>query len=185
MDFRKCTKCNKKLPLRDFYKTPKGYRGDCKECCSLKNKKFRELNPSYSKKYNKEYNKEYYILNKDNILKMAISRDKFKNSNDLSYRIKGNLRKRARKAILNKGGSKSIKSLKLLGVSNISIVISYIESLFTEGMSWDNYGEWEFDHILPCSSFDLTQESEQLKCFNYKNLQPLWWEDNASKYNKI
>ena len=59
-----------------------------------------------------------------------------------------------------------------------------IESLLegTEShKAWDNYGEWHIDHIRPCSSFDLTIQEQQVQCFNYKNLQPLWAIDNISK----
>ena len=48
-------------------------------------------------------------------------------------------------------------------------------------MTWKNYGEWHIDHIKPCSKFNLTDEEEQKKCFNYKNLQPLWASENTSK----
>ena len=42
-------------------------------------------------------------------------------------------------------------------------------------MSWDNHGDiWEIDHILPCSSFDLTKLEEQQKCFHFSNHQPLF-----------
>ena len=45
------------------------------------------------------------------------------------------------------------------------------------------YG-WHIDHIKPCASFDLSDPKQQLKCFNYKNLQPLWAEENIKKSNK-
>ena len=48
-------------------------------------------------------------------------------------------------------------------------------------MNWDNYGQWELDHIKPCCSFDLTKGKEQEECFNYQNLQPLWKIDNIKK----
>ena len=53
-------------------------------------------------------------------------------------------------------------------------------------MNWLNYGRhgWHVDHIRPCASFDLSKPSEQKKCFNYKNLQPLWEEDNLAKSDK-
>jgi hypothetical protein len=38
---------------------------------------------------------------------------------------------------------------------------------------------------IPCISFDLTQPEQQLACFNYSNLQPLWAQDNWSKHAAI
>jgi len=54
-------------------------------------------------------------------------------------------------------------------------------------MTWDNYGYygWHIDHIKPCASFDLVDEEEQRKCFNYRNLQPLWSGDNFAKNSKL
>ena len=55
-----------------------------------------------------------------------------------------------------------------------------IESLFSEGMSWDNYGPkgWHIDHVRPLSSFT----AEDLHLANrIENLQPLWAEDNLKK----
>lgn len=58
-----------------------------------------------------------------------------------------------------------------------------ITILFRTGMSWDNYGEWEFDHIVPMSKFDLTKDEEVKKCMHYSNLQPLWKWENKLKGN--
>jgi len=56
-----------------------------------------------------------------------------------------------------------------------------MEEKFTEGMNWENQGEWHIDHIRPCSSFNLDLEEEKQKCFHYTNLQPLWGTDNMIK----
>jgi hypothetical protein len=58
---------------------------------------------------------------------------------------------------------------------------AHIESQFQEGMSWDNKGEWHVDHVVPCSKFDLTDEKQRRRAFNYTNLQPLWGTDNLMK----
>ncbi len=62
---------------------------------------------------------------------------------------------------------------------------AHLESLWTPGMSWENYGHkgWHIDHIKPCSSFDLTIKAEAQACFHYKNTQPLWGKLNMSKRN--
>ena len=52
-------------------------------------------------------------------------------------------------------------------------------------MTFENYGEWEIDHIKAITLFDLTNENEIIDCFNYKNLQPFWRIDNIKKSNKI
>ena len=64
---------------------------------------------------------------------------------------------------------------------------THIENQFKDGMTWENwkYDGWHLDHIIPCSSFDLTKKKEHKKCFHYTNLQPLWAKDNLSKSNKL
>jgi hypothetical protein len=58
---------------------------------------------------------------------------------------------------------------------------AHLEAQFAPGMSWENYGEWQIDHIRPCASFDLSNPLQQRACFNFVNLRPLWKSDNASK----
>ena len=80
---------------------------------------------------------------------------------------------------------KSTKTLNLLDVKNVSEVKIHLEKQFKNGMTWNNHGEWHIDHIIPCASFNLRCPVQQLACFNYKNLQPLWASDNMSKGAKI
>ncbi len=93
-------------------------------------------------------------------------------------RLKRSLRCRLFFAL--KGKDKSQSTEALLGCSWIE-ARKHIESLFTEGMSWDNYGAWHVDHVRPCASFDLSLDENQRLCFHYTNLQPLWAEDNLAK----
>jgi hypothetical protein len=73
---------------------------------------------------------------------------------------------------------KSNKRENLLG-ADITTVKTHIESLFTDGMNWNNMGEWHIDHILPIGKCESLEEMVN-RC-HYKNLQPLWAIDNLKK----
>ena len=66
-------------------------------------------------------------------------------------------------------------------------LINHLEVQFTEGMTWDNYGEWHVDHIRPISSFNISEmgDSNFMECWCLDNLQPMWGEENIRKSNKI
>lgn len=61
----------------------------------------------------------------------------------------------------------------------------HIESQFKPGMSWENFGKWEIDHITPIAFFDLSKASDFLACVHFSNIQPLWKRDNLRKRNKV
>jgi len=97
---------------------------------------------------------------------------------DPAFKILTILRGRIRQAL--KGYNKSDLTVKLLGCSIEEFWI-HLEKKFTRGMTRENHGEWHVDHIIPCASFDLSKPEEQVKCFHYTNLQPLWAIDNLKK----
>ena len=131
---------------------------------------------SENKEKIRQRQKEYRLNNLDKINEYF----REKRKNDPQYRMITNLRTRNARGIVSKGGIKSDSTEKLLGCS-FEYANAYIESLFENGMSWENYGEWEIDHIRPMSSFDLTDPEQQKLCCHYTNLQPLWAEENRSK----
>lgn len=83
---------------------------------------------------------------------------------------------------------KNSKTEAIIGCS-ISAFIKHIESQFTDQITWKNYGnghgKWNIDHILPISSFDLTDNNQIKEVFNYKNCRPMWAIDNIKKGAKI
>ena len=77
------------------------------------------------------------------------------------------------------------RTFEILGYTKHDLK-NHLESQFTEGMSFENYGEWHIDHIRPIASFnyDSTEHPDFKKCWALNNLQPLWAKDNMSKGNK-
>lgn len=121
----------------------------------------------YEKSYNKkpkskERKKQYFFL---------------RYTTDINFKLAHILRTRIYQALKNR---KTIHTYSLVGCS-IENLRCYLENQFDDGMSWKNYGKWHIDHIIPCASFDLTQEDEQKRAFHFSNLQPLWASKNLSK----
>lgn len=81
-----------------------------------------------------------------------------------------------------KGGKNGWSWERLVGYTR-SDLVSHIEKQFTRGMTWENYGEWHIDHIVPIASFsfDRPQDPEFATCWALTNLRPLWGPLNCAK----
>jgi hypothetical protein len=77
--------------------------------------------------------------------------------------------------------AKSDKTVNLLGCDGIFLK-HYLENTKVEGK---DYTDAHIDHIIPCSSFDFSDEEQQRKCFHYTNLQLLPALENLIKSNSI
>jgi hypothetical protein len=69
------------------------------------------------------------------------------------------------------GTPKEGHTIDLLGYSAKDLENRMIE-LFTEGMSWANYGEWQIDHIIRVREFDKDTSPSVVNALS--NLRPLW-----------
>jgi len=150
-----------------------------KDKYKISNKKYYDNNKEAIKETRKKWLKNNYTKHR----KYLNNKHKELMKTNPEYKIKRNLRRRVSLALNDQGMIKDISLKDFLGCT-IPEFKEYINKLFTEGMNWKNYGEWHIDHIKPCSSFNLTKKEEQIKCFNYNNLQPLWAIDNLKKGDK-
>lgn len=184
-----CPKCDTVKSMNDFGNVKKnkdGKSGLCRICKSKSDKLYRnklkedgvykqrkrleyirniEKYKEYGKNRVRDYKKEYSDLRKSEIRTLKYS-----------------LRNRIYQAFKYRNMKKNVSTSELLGC-DFNYAKIHIEKKFTEGMSWDNYGEWHIDHIVPLNSAKTKEEIKEL--FNYKNLQPLWAKDNLSKGCKI
>lgn len=185
-----CTKCEDYfIAPGDHWYIKSKYRGKVYYSCKLyeqeKAKKQCKVTKSRSYKAwaerNKEYNKkrwqDYYLNNKDYLIQRSTLQSA-QDRRDPLKRAAMNLRSRLWAAI--KSDAKTGSAIRDLGCS-ISEFKLYIENQFLDGMTWDNYGEWHLDHVIPLCKFDLSDRTEFLEASNFLNIQPLWAKDNYLK----
>lgn len=205
-----CIKCNIEKSLGEFSKNKAkkdGKNSSCKNCNHqwyLNNKEksnfasnqWRLNHVGYHKEYkkqwylnNKEYTKQYYQDNKEKIYKRQKKYESYKRQTDLLFKLSDSIRSLTYdsfKRTLNGTYKKGKRTEAILGCT-VSFLIEHLQSQFTEGMTLENHGTgpgcWNIDHKTPISS--AVTEEDIYKLSHYTNLQPLWYEDNMKKFNKI
>lgn len=123
------------------------------------------------------------IENARKIMNAKICRN-LKNKRDTEplYKMTVNLRSRTCIAFKSNGWKKGSPTKELLGI-DFPIAKKHIERQFKKGMSWDNYGDWHIDHVIPLAIAKC--EKELMDLCHYSNLQPLWKTENLQKGKKI
>jgi hypothetical protein len=188
---KRCTKCNIIKSFTDYIPQKVGFMGlkaQCKECDLKYDKNYQEKTNFRTKRDKspkaKEYRKQYIAENKDWWKKYEREYRSSRKQEDMFFKIKSNLSSRLSDLIKDRVVGQ--RTVELLGCDKDTF-LQYLESQFTEGMTWENYGlkGWHIDHIIPISLYDLTNEDEVKKACHYTNLQPLWWQDNLEKSNKV
>jgi hypothetical protein len=163
IDKRRAYYSNNSNKISEYRKKNSKKRADqCKE--------YRKRNPNRVI----EYEKMYSVKRKSTM--------KIRRKTDLLFRLKENLRSRIYKAIKSRGYIKNGNTHKMLGES-CEFIRDRLESMFSEGMDWGNYGDWHIDHIIPLAS--AKNEEDMIRLCHYSNLQPLWKLENLIKSKKV
>lgn len=123
-------------------------------------------------------NKEYRIKNREKLNAQKRSYMKHRRKNNPMHIIQMRVRSRFANAMKRRGWSKDSPMQSIVGCSWHELS-SHIESLFLPNMSWDNRDKWHIDHIVPLRT--ATNEEDVKRLCHWKNLQPLWIEDNLRK----
>ena len=152
-------------------------------------KEYREKNKDKISNYMKEYNKTRYTRyhgdkNEYNSYMNNYMNEYIKRrcESDPLYSIRRKIKITITTSLKKKSYTKNSRTYEILGCSYEEFKI-WIENKFTEGMSWENYGKWHYDHIIPISS--ALSEEECIRLNHYTNFQPLWAADNIRKSNKL
>lgn len=142
------------------------------------------------------YLKDYYLktkverlekekeLRKTEKYKRRISEyRKRKYSSDVSYKASSAIRTMLWRVLKKTQSKKLARTEEIIGYKSCDL-ISHIERIFVNGMSWSNYGKWHIDHIKPVSVFIKEGVTDPAVINALSNLQPLWAEDNFKKSDK-
>lgn len=170
----------------------------CRECTTAYNKEYKKNNVEKVKETQKRYmertKEEHIEYRKKNREKIRVRKNEYENrrrKEDPEYRFLCATRSRIYSALKNH--QKSAHSRELLGC-DVTVACAYLESQFYpnpetgEEMTWDNYGRpggiegWDFEHVIPLISFDLTSSVGQRTGFNACNMQPMWLADHREKH---
>lgn len=162
--YKKCTKCNRLLPVSEFTNCSYSYDGlnsNCKDCSKEHYKQNRDIIL--------EKCRQYRLINKDAI--NYKEKQKYKTNPQIRLNV-----------IMSSNIYHSIKQNKNeqhwenLVDYTIDELKQYLESQFDENMNWNNYGSyWEIDHIIPKNLFqynDYTDKGFKI-CWSLLNLRPL------------
>lgn len=187
MKIKICNICNLEKELQYFHKwkySKDGYRYECKECRKEKTQIYRNINKIKLQEYSVFYKKnntekikegnEMWRKENPNYQREYYNRKK----TDELFRLKLNVRSRIRDFLKHKKITKKNTTFNIIGCSPIELK-EYIESKFSDGMTWENYGKWHIDHIVPLCRGKNKEEIFNL-CY-FSNLQPLWAKENWKK----
>jgi len=164
MLYKLCPFCNEIKPL-DCFDLDYGPIGksftmlECNTCIPL------------SKKFSSDIIINQFGHHEDGTFRRAV-----KSRNTIIKKIKDRVSSRAKAASEDCGH----EWRELLGVS-LSGYKKYLEIFFYKNMTWDNFSEWDIDHVKPIKEFDLSQKSERLKAFHFTNTRPLFKDDHKKK----
>jgi len=192
---KKCTVCGKIKLLKEFNKrsdSKDGRQPECRECQKKRFKKWEENNPEWSKAHYQE-NKEkisIYVKKHNSQLEVKTKRNKRlkkRRETDIVFKVNGIM-----SCIINKSlkdGKNGRHWESLVDYTSKELIIHF-ESLFTEGMSWDNWGygndKWNLEHRKSKKEFNITST----ECQGFRdywalpNLQPMWQLHNFRKGTK-
>lgn len=176
---KQCSFCKIVKSFEEFSKNrtrKDGHAHKCKKCSVEYNRKYLEKNPSKKVEWGKssDERRAYRQNHKNEIRVYRRAWKKSRRAIDPLFRLKENLRTRMWSVLKNRNTHFS----QYIGCSELEL-ISHLESQFSDGMSWNNYGKWHVDHKIPLAS--ASSEVDIIRLFHYENLSPLWAIDNRRK----
>jgi hypothetical protein len=133
-----------------------------------------------------EYHQKWREKNIDKHREYKRKYEKHRKDTDPAYKLIANFRTAIYQVLKENNIEKNKHYFDILRYTPEEL-ISHLENLFTDGMTWENYGEWHVDHKTPISSFNFESIDDDsfMECWSLENLQPMWGKENIVKGSKI
>jgi len=156
-------------------------------------RRYREENIERIRKYDRERlasNKEFkyaYFSDRRKAKREQINeymRNYKKRNRKMSFWGIADAYRKVIKRVINASGSKKESKTESITGYGVDKFIARIEYTFKDGMSWENYGEWHVDHIIPISYFLKKGVTCQRTINSLCNLRAMWAIDNIRKSDK-
>jgi len=208
-----CARCKEEKSILDFGKrsaSPDGMHPYCKPCHRTsankgyhkdveasrardrdRNKGRKEYLSENNKKWVQENSERHnansrawHKNNRDRVIARNKARYHEKYRSDTSFRLDRIIRRSLSRLVEMSGKGKKGKTLDIVGYSSEDLQ-RHIGGMFRDGMSWENYGEWHIDHIMPINHFIKSGITDPAIVNALENLQPLWAYENLSKGDRI
>ena len=190
---KKCSRCKSAKALDCFPKNKRTWDqlyNLCKPCVKLVYIGRKEKALARMKEYHQEnrekrlaYLRDWQKANPDYAKKKYRSDKEKGGEKFIAFRLKKNIQSRLWAEFKRSGTTKTEFTVRYMGCTVEKLWI-HLESQFEDGMTRSNYNKWQCDHFFPVASFDLQNPVHQRACFHYKNIRPMWAQDNLRKSDK-
>lgn len=179
---KRCSKCDTIKSINEFglnKRKKDGHRVYCMEC-------ERKRNREYSWTDEAQRVRKAYMLS-EGYFKRLKARYHKKMDTRPDFKTALYLRNQLYNGITGYGAVKEADFITMVGLTPTKLN-KYLESQFTEGMTWDNHNRygWHVDHIIPMDAFNMKDPIQQRASCFYVNLRPMWGRPNiqkGAKYN--
>ncbi len=166
---KRCSKCGKTKPVSEFSRnreTSDGLHSRCRECHNAQQREYNQR---------PDVKARHRAAQKARIRK-ALQSTGFRRKNwakDPRTRLNNSMRLMIFHSL---GRGRLGWHWELLVGYTIDDLIAHLETHFNNGMSWENFGEWEVEHVVPREKFEYASAEDPSfrDCWALSNLRPRW-----------
>lgn len=178
-----CNKCNEAKSVAQYgrYTDPRTGKVRMRKICNPCRTQVEGVRSRENLERSNGYKKKYRDGHKDEIRDYERERVRDKRQNDPVY-----IRRRQINAQIAKAIRTGADYTRLDNVNcSVGQLKRWLRFQFHEGWDFTDNKNWNIDHVIPLSFFDLNNEQEELIACHWSNIRPVEPNENRRKSDKI